>query len=352
MQILMLAPCLYGDVHGGIQLSGAIAWNALSSPGSGVSSRLLCYGPACRATARKCAPGFQCARTKSVAVIDCLRERGKQDLILVWHIGLLKLVPFVRKANSKLVLFLHGVECWKRLGQFTLRSLRHVHRFIANSSFTWLRFVSFNPELADAPHTIVPLGLDEPDTEYRDPSGQPEAIVVGRMCRSEDYKGHRELIGCWPQVLSKIPDAVLSIIGSGDLEPELRSLVARGSLEKSIRFAGRVSDEERTRSLRNARCLLLPSRAEGFGLVYLEAMRLGRPCLVSVLDAAREVVNPPEAGLSANPDSAEELAAGVIRLLVGTEWERWSRQARSRYESNYTAKCFGLRLLTALASLR
>jgi len=77
----------------------------------------------------------------------------------------------------------------------------------------------------------------------------------------------------------------------------------------------------------------MPSRGEGFGLVYLEAMRLGRPCLVSTMDAGREVVNPPEAGLAANPDNQEELVSAVCRLLADrAEWRQWSAQARRRYE--------------------
>ena len=93
----------------------------------------------------------------------------------------------------------------------------------------------------------------------------------------------------------------------------------------------------------------MPSRGEGFGLVYLEAMRVGRPCLVSTLDAGREVVNPPEAGLAVDPDNREELADAICRLLGdGPEWQQWSKQARQRYEQNFTAKHFQDRLMTAL----
>ena len=59
---------------------------------------------------------------------------------------------------------------------------------------------------------------------------------------------------------------------------------------------GQVKEDVKQDLLMRCRCLALPSRGEGFGLVYLEAMRMGRPCLVSTVDAAREVVNPPEAG--------------------------------------------------------
>jgi glycosyltransferase involved in cell wall biosynthesis len=93
----------------------------------------------------------------------------------------------------------------------------------------------------------------------------------------------------------------------------------------------------------------MPSRGEGFGLVYLEAMRQGRPCLVGDSDGGREVVNPPEAGLAVDPGDPLQLAAAVTRLLTpGPEWDRWSLQARRRYEDGFTAQHFRQRLNEAL----
>jgi glycosyltransferase involved in cell wall biosynthesis len=70
---------------------------------------------------------------------------------------------------------------------------------------------------------------------------------------------------------------------------------------------------------------------------------------VSTVDAGREVINPPEAGLAVNPDDKFDLADSICRLLRdGVEWRQWSEQARRRYEENYTAKHFQERLLAAL----
>ncbi len=93
----------------------------------------------------------------------------------------------------------------------------------------------------------------------------------------------------------------------------------------------------------------MPSRGEGFGLVYLEAMRLGRPCLVSTVDSGHEVVNPPEAGLAVSREDPNEIADAVISLMTpGPAWARWSAQARARYEAEFTAGRFHQRLLAAL----
>jgi phosphatidylinositol alpha-1,6-mannosyltransferase len=110
-----------------------------------------------------------------------------------------------------------------------------------------------------------------------------------------------------------------------------------------------VSEEEKQGMLAKSRCLALPSRGEGFGLVYLEAMRMGRPCLVSTLDAGREVVNPPEAGLAVDLDREESLVEAICELLrPGPRWDNWSANARGRYEAAFTAEHFQERLISAL----
>ena len=160
------------------------------------------------------------------------------------------------------------------------------------------------------------------------------------------------MIQAWPRVLQRIPEAELWIAGDGDLRRPLEQLVMERRLEDKVRFWGWVSEAKKQELLAHCRCLALPSRGEGFGLAYLEAMRLGRPCLVSTLDAGREVVHPPEAGLAADPQRPEELAEAVCRLLSdGTAWEAWSHQASKRYATYFTARHFQDRLLAALRPL-
>jgi phosphatidylinositol alpha-1,6-mannosyltransferase len=174
--------------------------------------------------------------------------------------------------------------------------------------------------------------------------------MLGRLVRGEDYKGHREMIAAWPLVLKHIPGAELWVAGSGDLCADLERMAQEHGLQQHVRFWGQVSEQQKHELLARCRCFVMPSRGEGFGLVYLEAMRLGRPCLVSTVDAGREVVAPPQAGLAADPQDLDQLADAVRRLMTpGPEWERWSSAARKRYESQFTAPHFQERLVAALA---
>jgi phosphatidylinositol alpha-1,6-mannosyltransferase len=171
------------------------------------------------------------------------------------------------------------------------------------------------------------------------------------MDRNEDYKGHRQLIQVWPEVVRRIPEAELWVIGEGNLQSDLEALARATPCPERVRFFGGVSDSEKDELIRNAACLLMPSRGEGFGLIYVEAMRVGRPCLVSVHDAGREVVGVPEAGLAVDPDDPDALADATERLLRnGLEWQAWSEGALRRYNSRFTARHFQERLSNALAN--
>ncbi|GIW56727.1 MAG: hypothetical protein KatS3mg082_3131 [Nitrospiraceae bacterium] len=296
--------------------------------------------------------GHRRARSKGQAVARSIGLGRKADLILVWHLGLLKLLPFLSARRAPVVLFLHGVEAWRPTGWIGRKLLDAVDLFLANSRHTWERFVACNPRCRGRPFRVVPLGIGNPCGAPVRRDREAAALVLGRMARTEDYKGHRELLEAWPHIMARIPEAQLWIAGDGDLRPELERLARKRGVQDRVTFFGFVTDEEKAELLSRCRCLAMPSRGEGFGLVYLEAMRVGTPCLVSTLDAGREVVNPPEAGLAVDPSDSRGLADAVCRLLMpGPDWERWSRRARERYERQYTAAHFQQRLLEALDEL-
>lgn len=344
--LLGLFPTFTASATGGIQFSGRLAWEGVSHhlTAQGGTAHLFSFGPP--ADAWQAGRG---ATTKGRAMTVALRWHPPAQTILVWHSGLLKLVPFFRRPRARLVLFLHGIEVWREQDVLTRLLLRRVALFLSNSQHTWERFLTFHPTLAGAPHQVVPLGVGDPLPPAPPPNMPPAALMVSRLERSEDYKGHREVIAAWPQVLTQRPDARLWIAGTGDLRPELEQMVQARGLGEQVEFLGSIPDNEKEARLARCHALVMPSRGEGFGLVYLEAMRHGRPCLVSTLDAGREVVAPPEAGLAADPTDPHALSTALVRLLTRDEqWAQWERAARERYARHFTASHFQQRLLTAL----
>lgn len=325
--LLGLFPSFESSVFGGVQETGRQAWSVLKNQ-SALDAKAFLY---------------EAGTSRVSAAADALRCRSKVDTLLVWHCGLLKLTPFIASSIRRRVVFLHGIEAWHRHDAFTSWLLRRTHLFLSNSDYTWQRFLVSHPECSQISHRTVSLGCGVPLDEVPSCDAVPAAIMIGRMQKGEDYKGHREMIGLWPQVLESIPAARLWIVGGGDLRQDLEQLVQTARLTASVTFFGAIPEAEKNDLLRRCRVLALPSAGEGFGLVYLEAMRMGKPCLVSNIDAGREVVNPPEAGLVAD-------LPAILRLLsAGSDWDEMSARARHRYDSTFTEMDFQQRLLAALA---
>jgi phosphatidylinositol alpha-1,6-mannosyltransferase len=329
-EVLGVFPSL--EPLGGVQASGRDAWRGIVNQ---IGEQRACFF------------GYDPGASKTRAGLAALAKRRRGGILLVWHLNLLKLAPLVAGAGARVVVFLHGIEAWRQQDPLTRWALGKVNLFLSNSDHTWERFADFNPAFRGTPHATVHLGAGTSlESIPPAPAAKPAALMLGRMLRSEDYKGHRQMIEAWPLVLAAVPTAELWIAGDGDLRPDLERL-AHG--KSGVRFFGQISEEQKLDLLARCRCLAMPSRGEGFGLVYLEAMRMGRPCLVSDRDAGREVVNPPEAGLAVNPDDPEQLAETIARLLTaGAEWRQFSSHARHRYESQFTAQHFRQRLNEAL----
>ncbi|MGH7192691.1 MAG: glycosyltransferase, partial [Candidatus Saccharimonadales bacterium] len=182
------------------------------------------------------------APDKRELALAVLGHRWDADIAVVWHVGLLKLVPLLRGFRGRVVLFCHGIELWRPHGWLTRRLFRRVDLFLSNSDYTWERLPQHAPCLRDRLHITTGLGFGEPlEGAVPTPDAVPSAVIVGRISKAEDYKGHRELIAAWPKVLERIPAARLDVLGDGDLRPDLEKMVRERNLGDHVRFLGRVS---------------------------------------------------------------------------------------------------------------
>jgi phosphatidyl-myo-inositol dimannoside synthase len=162
-------------------------------------------------------------------------------------------------------------------------------------------------------------------------------LVVGRMSSAERYKGHDELLDCWSAVLERIPDAQLVIAGSGDDLTRLRAKTQSLALAESVLFLGFVSGGILEELRHRVALFALPSRGEGFGLVYLEAMRAGLACIAGAHDAAADVIVHDETGVLVDPNDREALAVSIIGLLSAPERRAaYGAAGKRRFEAEFT----------------
>ena len=171
---------------------------------------------------------------------------------------------------------------------------------------------------------VIPNGVDP--SELR-PSGDLAAmrasfaqgheklvLLVGRLVYE---KGFQLALDALPAVIERVGDVRFLVAGSGTHEAELRAQAERLGLAEHGIFLGWIGDDVLHSLYRIADLCVIPSIYEPFGLVALEAMASGCPCIVADTGGLREVVPVGErVGLRFNGGDAEHLGVMIERLLV------------------------------------
>jgi phosphatidylinositol alpha-1,6-mannosyltransferase len=177
-------------------------------------------------------------------------------------------------------------------------------------------------------------------------------MIVARIDEQGGYKGHRELIACWPNVVSRVPAARLRIVGSGPGREVVGGLVRESPARASIDLLGFVPEHALPRLFQQSAVLAMPSRGEGFGLAYAEAMRHGVPVIASVHDAAPEINLDGVTGFNVDLDQGQALPQALIRLLSQPELARsMGRAAQQHWREELCYSRFADRFLPILRSL-
>ena len=136
--------------------------------------------------------------------------------------------------------------------------------------------------------TVMPNAIDAARFAYDDAArmrlrrelGLGEGdFVIGHVGRFMFQKNHRYLIDMFTRLCESDANARLLLIGEGELEDEIRSLVAAHGLEDRVIFTGARRDVDKLYSAMDV--FVLPSQYEGFGMVAVEAQANGLPCVCS-----------------------------------------------------------------------
>lgn len=236
--------------------------------------------------------------------------------------------------------WIHGIEVWPPWTRPKyIRAARRARCLVSNSAYTRERAGETHPFFRSAVVCWLATEEDHPPPTAT-PAGPPRVTIIGRL--SEDYKGHSELIDAWPAVRSAVPDAVLTVIGSGPaLEGFREQAVRRGLSDEAVEFRGFVPEADMTKVWASTHVFAMPSRGEGFGLVYIEAMRQGRPVVGSVHDAAVEVNVDGQTGYNVNLDRPRELGERLIHLLRHPDLcQRLGEQGRERWATHFRYSAF------------
>jgi glycosyltransferase involved in cell wall biosynthesis len=270
----------------------------------------------------------------------------RDTVIVCCHLHLAPAARVLACCAGRSIVVLCGIEAWVPLRAAERWALRS-SQLVAISAHTARRFKEANPEFQDTEIAVVHPGLRDVRVDGGGACAGHAALIVGRMAADEGYKGHDVLIDVWPRVLKRHPDAVLRIVGEGTDRPRLEAKVAAAGLEARVMFEGRVDDERLAALYRQCRFFVMPSRDEGFGFVFLEAMRAGKAC-IAARGAASEIIRHGETGWLVDPVNPEDVGEAVERFFDDDDLcERLGAAGQVLFRKEFTDTSFQLRLAGA-----
>lgn len=310
---------------------------------------------------------FLIYETRLAFLIAKLDQKEKYDIIFfetlerAWCLFLLTHFSITRKISVRI----HGCTetdyfLWGRDFNFRVRLLlsRHVLARLKNIFSTTEYYLDFLRKnffynntlvLAQKNFYIIPLLLPNENSEINvglDARPLPFSLVSGRFFISVgrldqqglDQKGFSDLVQA-VFLLNQEGDEELSdytfvIIGDGDSQAHVRSLVSRLGLSDRFLILSAAANEDIQQLQRHARATIVPSRFEGFCMVTLEALCNGSPIIATCVGSHPRVVREGYNGFLTNPQDVQALAGSIRAILSASPEEigRLKRNSRDMYK--------------------
>lgn len=241
-------------------------------------------------------------------------RRSKPELVICGHMNLLPV------AFGKPLLVVHGIEAWKK----RRAPLEKCRGIVSVSALTRDRLVGWSGYAG--PTYVLPnaVHLDDYGVRPKRPDlverykldAKRVLLTVGRLESAERSKGFDEVLEVMPELP---PDVVYMIAGGGNDFERLRKKAVDLGIGNRVIFTGLFDDRDKPDLYNLADAYVMPSRGEGFGFVFLEAMACGVPVIGSKADGGREALRDGDLGLLVDPTNPAELRAAILEMLARRE---------------------------------
>src|ERR687892_2888201 len=243
-----------------------------------------------------------------------------------------------RRFEAPLVTTIHATEHGRHQGWVEEHPQTYIHgveRWIVNRSERVIACSHYMREqiadifgVEEEKVSVIPNGIDPGDLQPQDPDelkrlrsvfaapGEKLVLLIGRLVYE---KGFQLALEAMPRVIEEAPGTRFLVAGSGTHETELHRQADDLGLMEQGTFLGWIGDDVLHSLYRIADLTVVPSIYEPFGLVALEAMASGCPCLVADTGGLREVVPNEDVGLRFRSRDPRSLGAMAERLLTDRE---------------------------------
>lgn len=286
-----------------------------------------------------------CSRSKFVFFKHIILSIRKKSCYIFGHINLsplLLLLKLFDRRNQYLVV-LHGFESWAVLNFLKKLSLKLSSRIVVTTKFTMnvnSKMNSINKEK----YIIIPLcTLIKKSIKLNNTKNAFELnlLFVSRLDKSEKYKGLEHVLESMKILITDEFNVRLSVVGDGNDKKRFEDLSIKLNISDNVIFYGILEDSMLEKVYQKTDLYIMPSKKEGFGIVYIEAMMNSIPCIGVKEGGTPEVIIDGVNGFLVEYGDINMIVNRIKYLYLNPQiLDIMSKKAQSLYKENYTFEKF------------
>jgi len=321
MKLHLWTPSFEG-IPGGIQRHSAHLEKMLSQCPEVNHLTTLTYG----ASKNPVSKFFQRARFVTTVLLYLIFRRP--DFVWCTHVDLARVASCLQRFGAPpFLISCHGIEVWSPQPAEKLKTLRRAHRLICVSEFTRPSLLTALPlqpgQVITLPNSIDPPPIeDSRDTsrrwlqeQHRIPQDHHIIFSLARMHPADREKGYGKTLEAVARLNRDGHPCTYIAGGGGEDGAWLQERASVYGCTDKLVCPGLLPEDLLPRYYQGSDIFALPSKKEGFGLVFLESLFCGTPVLAGNRDASPEPLLGGELGLLCNPDSVSELYCALKSFI-------------------------------------
>lgn len=255
--------------------------------------------------------------------------------VILSHVNLLPVAWLIKKLapRTEIILMAHGIEVWRELKPWKTKFIRKGCSVWAVSNYTAgilhekhnipkVQIQVLNNGLD--PYFSVPEITERPDSlVYRHGILQSDPILftLTRISSTEGYKGYDLVLEVLPEIIQVHPTLLYFIAGKADPEEQqrLEEMIRALNLENNVVLLGYIPEEKISKYYQLSDIFIMPSRKEGFGLVFIEAAACGTKVIAGNQDGSADALLNGGLGTLVDPTDGTAIRDAILRNLSKTE---------------------------------
>lgn len=255
-------------------------------------------------------------------VFQFLLQRPK--VIVCGHLHFASVCYYLYKIfGTPYVLSLYGIEIIALKSSIQRKAVEGAVKIVTISEYSrnliLEKFPEINPKIFMHPSSVNGdvYRIKEKNIKLVEKYNLQDRQVVLSLARlsTPEFKGQDRVLKAWPEVLKSFPKAIYLIVGGGEDLRVNQVLKEQPKLAQSVVFTGSVSEEEKVEFYNLADVYVLPSKFEGFGIVFIESLSCGVPVIASDGYGCRASLLNGELGDLVQPDDIQDIAKAIVNNL-------------------------------------